>query len=259
MKSVAGHAAVLLGAYLLFVLIQLPAGHAYYWLDPGRQAPVALYQIDGSIWSGEARTAVIAGTAVGPLSWSLRPWALVLGRVELHLTVDHNDGGRLEAIAGRTLGGEVYLRDATLAMSLNELASLAGQQDMGLTGRLDADIRSAAVKGELITRAEGRAEITDAGIGPPIDVRLGAFTIDIETSGDVIRAKIADAGGPLQTEGVLLLNPDGSYRLNAGFTPRDPGSPDGEKLMDALRMVGRPAGRGKVTVTRQGKLELGGL
>ncbi len=252
MKLRAGYAALLIGAYLAFVIAQLPAARVVHWLQANNALPVALYQVDGTLWRGQARTAVIAGQPAGPLDWTFRPAALLTGRVEFTLVLSINSG-RLDTIAGRSLGGTNYLRDARLAMSLNDATMLAGQPDMGLTGRVNANLQRASLGEAGITALEGRVEITGAGAGPPVNVTLGGFTIDIETSDDVIRGTIKDNDGPLRTDGVVVLNPDGSYRLNAGLSARDPAN---TQLTQALALIGTPGAGGRVMVTQQGSIAI---
>jgi hypothetical protein len=252
MKRYAGYAALLIGAYLIFVLTQLPAAYVVYRLQSANSLPVALYQVDGTLWRGQARSAVIADQAAGPLDWTFRPHALLAGRAEFSLALNRN-GGRLDMVAGRSLDGTVYMRDARLAMTLNDVVMLAGQPDMGLTGRVSADLRRANLGEAGITALEGRVEITGAGVGPPVNVALGGFTIDIETSGDVIRGTIRDDNGPLQADGVIVLSPDGSYRLNAGLSARDPAD---TQLAQALAMIGTPGAGGRVMLTQQGRIAL---
>lgn len=252
MKPAFKYAAVLLGAWLFFMLMLFPAGHAYQWIGARVSLPVDLYQIDGSLWSGSARTAVIAGKPVGQLHWRFRPHALLLGRLEFRIDMQR-DNGRFEGLAGRALNGSMYLRDARVDITLNEAALLAGYGDLGLAGRLDASIRQVRLGRDGLTGAEGLIEVAGAGIGPPLNVQLGGYAMEITSGEDAIHGALRDSGGPLQTEGTLLVNPDGSFRFTAGFSPRGSGS---EELMRALRMIGTPGAGGKVTVSQQGRIVL---
>lgn len=253
MKIRAGYAALLIGAYLVFVIAQLPAARVVHWLQSsGGALPVALHQIDGSVWRGSAQNMIGAGQSLGRVVWTFRPQALPLGRIEFALDITRDDG-RISANAGRSLDGALYLRDARLALPLNDLAMLAGQPDMGLAGRVSADIRRAAFGTAEIIAIEGRIDIAGAGIGAPVNVTLGDFTLDIKTTDDVIRGTLKDKEGPLRTDGVIVMNPDGSYRLNASLSARDPANTE---LTQALRMIGTPGAGGTVTVTQQGRIAI---
>ncbi len=248
----ARYAALLIGAYLVFVIGQLPAAHVLHWLQSRTALPVELYQVDGTLWRGQARTVIIANQAAGPLDWTFRPFALLTGHIEFLLTLDKT-GSRVDTIAGRSLGGVSYLRETRFEMSLNEVAMLAGQPDMGLTGRVSADLRRASLGGSGITALEGRVEITGAGVGPPVNITLGGFTIDFETGDEVIRGTLKDNNGPLQADGVIVLNPDGSYRFNVALNARDPANVE---MVKALRMIGTPGAGGRVMLTQQGRFAI---
>lgn len=248
----ARYATLLISAYLVFVIGQLPAAHVVHWVQAGAALPIGLYQVDGTLWRGQARTVIIAQQAAGAFDWTFRPFALLTGRIEFQLAVDKN-GGRVDTIAGRSLDGTRYLRETRLEMPLNDVTMLAGQPDMGLAGRVSADLRRASLSAAGIAALEGRIEVIDAGVGPPLNIKLGGFTMDIETGDDVIRGTLKDNKGPLQTDGVFTLNQDGSYRFNATLSARDPANVE---MVKALRMIGTPGVGGRVTLTQQGRIAL---
>ncbi len=253
MKRHAGYAALLIGAWLVFLLWQLPADRMVGLAQSANALPVALHQVEGTLWRGSARTVVIGGQIAGPLDWTFRPSALFTGRIEFRVGLSAGSGGRLDTIAGRSFDGALYLRNARAALALNDAALLAGQPDMGLNGRVNAELQRLRLDASGIARLEGRIDITGAGIGAPFNVTLGNFTAELETAEQVIRATIKDREGPLQTDGVIVLNPDGNYRLNATLAVRDPAN---TQLAQAIAMMGRPDRNGRVTISQQGRITL---
>src|SRR5690606_21083255 len=111
---------------LLFLIASLPAAQIYQWGAARGAVPGELYQISGSVWRGRAATLRYAGVSLNGITWSFRPTALVLGRIEYAITATLGSGGDLATIAGRSLNGAVYARDARLSAPVNELATLTG-------------------------------------------------------------------------------------------------------------------------------------
>ncbi len=254
MKRYAGYAALLIGAWLVFLLWQLPAAQVAGHVQSSGAMPLALHQVEGTLWRGSAGTVVAGGQVAGPLNWTFRPLALFTGRIEADIVLTVGEGNRIDAVAGRGLDGAPYLRNARATLPLNELALLAGQPDMGLDGRVGLDLQRVRLDANGgIAAIEGRADITGAGIGAPVNVTLGNFTVEIETAEQVIRAMIRDREAPLQTDGVIVLNPDGRYRLNATLSVRDPAN---TQLAQAISMLGRPDRNGRVAISQQGRIVL---
>ena len=69
-------------AYVVFLLATMPAGFAYgYWKKSfgGDKVPVALNDIEGSVWSARADKAVIKGQQFNALTWNINFLTLLLG------------------------------------------------------------------------------------------------------------------------------------------------------------------------------------
>lgn len=252
MKGLVRHALVLVAAYLLFLVVQLPAAQLYAWLKPTGVFPLELYQLSGSAWRGRAGTAILHDVRLAPLTWSLQPLALLRGRIELALAAD-TDGGRFETVVGRRLDGPLFARDVHAEFSLAELARVTGYPGVGLAGRLSVDLDRLRIDGKRLTAVTGTLSIADAGLGSPLEVTLGDFTMTLETAGDGIKGTLKDQGGPLQAEGLLMLQPDGRYTLTAVLIARDP--QDGA-LRQALRFIGTPSPAGRISLKRSGRLPL---
>lgn len=248
------YALFFLGAYLLFLAASLPAAQLYQWSAQSGALPVQLYQLSGTLWRGRAATMRMDGLSLDGPAWTFRPAALLLGRVEFGLDATLGSG-TLETVAGRTLGGAAYAHELRLAAPIRELAAITGEPDMGLTGRLSAQIDRLRVDGGLLRQLDGRLDVSGAGMGPPLNVALGGFTVAFETDREngAFNGTLKDTGGPLQAEGTITLQPDGVYVLNARLAAREPG---GNGLAQALSMLGRPGPDGRIAVTQSGRIPL---
>jgi len=252
MKQVGYYGAFTLAAYLLFVAIQLPASQVYALLNKNSQLPISFYQITGSVWEGQAAVADVGVNRLEAFRWTLRPWALLLGRVEARIKFSKG-AGKITAISGRTLSGNVYLHDVDGVLPLSDIESFISKNPMGLTGDLNIELENLALSGRLIDTVEGTLKIDGVGLGPPINTTIGNFKIAIDTTDEGIRGVLSDAGGPLQTEGLLLVQADGSYKLTAEITLRDTSRSD---LQSALRFIGTTSPDGKITIIQSGKIDL---
>ena len=242
-----------LAAYLLFLVAQLPAQQVYARLAPRLHLPLQLYQIRGSVWHGEAAVASWGAQRFEHLRWRLRPQALLLGRLEVDLEL-RKGAGRLQTIIGLSMGGERYLRAGRVHLPLAEVESLVSREPLGLTGNLEVTLERLTVAAGRILAARGKLSIENAGLAPPLKVKVGNFRVDFETTEDgVIEGIIKDQGGPLQVQGLLRLQQDGRYRLTAELAARDPQRRD---IRQALRYLGNPSPAGKVSVVRTGRLPL---
>lgn len=238
--------------YLAFLVATVPATLVHGWIAARAALPVGLSGIDGTLWRGRAVSARIGPATVDGPAWTFRPGALFLGRLEFDVDAGVA-GGTLRARAGWPLFGAPYARDARLNAPLNDLVMLVGEPDMGLRGRLDADIARLRLRDAPVPALEGTVSVSDAGIGPPLDLALGGLAIDLTTDdeGSVVGA-LRDTGGTLRAQGTVLVQQNGAWRLQAELAARE-GQDD---LARALAMIARPGPNGAVTVERTGILRL---
>ncbi len=251
MKSILGYLLAGIAAYLVFLAVQFPADRAYALLAQRLDLPVALYQLEGSAWRGEARELFWEGRRLGRVTWQFRPQSLVLGRLEARVHLTPTASSRLEAVAGRRWDGALYLRAGDARLSLAELEPLFNRDPMGLTGILTVTLEELDIEAGRITALRGRAVIEKAGLAPPVDVTVGGFEVDFDLNPEgFIEARLKDRGGPLQAQGQLRIQPDGSYRLSATLAARDPRRSD---IRQALGYLGTPGPDGRISLVRTGK------
>jgi hypothetical protein len=252
MKRQIGYALLAVIAYLVFLIVQLPAAQLYGWLKPRTGTPLQLYQVSGSPWSGRAAAAIIGKTRIDAPAWVLRPQALLLGRIEYGLM---GGLGRapLTAVIGRGPGNPFYADDTRLALPLNDALRFLGLQDIGLNGQFNVEIDHLEIRARKIAAIDATLSVADAAFGAPVNVALGGAAMRLETNGDVIKGVLKDSGGPLQADGVLIYQPNGDYQFSLSLSARDPND---VQLRQALRFLGTPNAAGKVSLSRRGRIDL---
>lgn len=257
-RALARHVLFFVLAYLVALLLTVPATQLQRALAvaPG-ETSVLLLGIEGTLWRGSAEAAQTGRLRLKGLRWAFRPVGLLQGRVEFRI-MGSQGGGRFAAIIGRSLAGGVWqARQVEVSAPLGEAAELAGFADLGLTGQLRGHFDRIRLDPGQHLFTEGHVHVAEAASGPPLDLSLGSFRVDVETRDDVIIATLtnADAGeerGAIRAEGTARLMQDGTWSATVRLGARAAG---GTRARDLLRLLGQPASDGLVELRGQGRLD----
>lgn len=250
MTSLLRYAGLGLLAYLIFLAATLPAAHAYPLLKE-RLAPLQLYGVQGTLWSGRASDADLKAYRLGRLNWQLNPWALLLGRLEIAWTARKENGTAQGRIA-RTLTGKVRISDLTADIPVSELGGLANLGQVRPDGVLRVKLSEVTMDGHLLVAAHGTLAWENARVLTSQAVALGNFILNIDTGAAGITGTLLDKGGPLKAQGVLTVKHEGSYQFSGAFTPQ-PGTAQ-VPVTQALGWLGAPGPDGKISVSWSGTL-----
>lgn len=235
-------------AYGVFLIATLPAALiTEHFAD---RLPIHLQGATGSVWSGQAAAAVVKGRELRQPVWRLQPSRLLAGRVQYEMGFD-NGASHAIGVIGRGLGGDLLLRDIDATFVASEFAPLFNAQALGLNGAIDANLERVDIQNGAVAFASGTLMWKQAGVQSPRPVQLGDLHAVLETVDDGVKATVTDQGGPLLVDGVLLLVPDGTYRVTGTVAARNAGD---ATLLQALRMMGAPGPDGKINVAFNGKL-----
>lgn len=241
-------------AFLIFLIMLFPADRAYSLMKDN--LPVVLYDISGTVWSGRAGAAVLEKRVMRALNWSVRPWAVLLGRLDLDITFDSGDI-KGDGTVGFSLAKKVRFADVHAQVPPSELQSLLAPKLpplVQLKGSvvLDAEKiiidqtthRAEHVKGTLLWR-----DASISGFKEP----LGAFRVLFDTIDDTVVGIIGSEGsdGPVIAEGKVTLDKDGKYDVNIQLAARDRSRQD---ISQALSFLGQAGADGKVTIMQKGTL-----
>ena len=224
-------------AFAAIVLARLPAS----WLLPKGGANFSCASVEGSIWSGYCGGLTVGGTALGDLTWQLRPARLLVGRLAAHIDLEHPPASSARADVEIGLGGTVVARNLTASLPLDPTVLPAVPPT--LTGALNVDLALAKVtKKGVVTALKGSIEASNLVDHSGYVTPLGNFTVTFPGGGSQPTGTVQDAGGPLAVAGTLVLTPQPGYDLSAYVTPRASAT---QPLINAIEFLGSPDAQGR--------------
>lgn len=246
-------------AYLVFLCVLLPAERGYSLIKE-KVAPLRLYQIHGSVWSGSAGMAVTGARQMQNIQWTLHPWMLLLGRIEA--SVEFDEAGRhTQTVLGRTVGGTIYLADVKTQLPPTALENALNIPGSGLDGAVDVALSDVKFTNGKLTALDGTLSWNNAGLfvtRTSPKTKLGSFVMTLTTkssgTGNEINGVLKDnPASPLRAEGILRIKPDGTYQFTGALSLRDVSRAD---LAQALRLFGSPGPGGKIPLSASGIVPL---
>ena len=223
-------------ALLIGLVSRMPAAVALNWALPDS---VETRGISGSIWRGTIAALRVNGTSLGPLSWQLRPLALLTGRIGADIEAGLPGGFFAGEVA---LSGErIRIRDARAALDLAPVTRLStiGPSE----GSVRLTIREAEMDKLWPVRLDGEMVLSDLRYPPVGTQPLGSYRLQFDPalSSDPafpIAGSLSALDGPFDVDGRLLLGDGRSYSMRATVAAK----PDTDQQMrNALRILG-PAG-----------------
>ena len=228
--------ALVIVAFAAIVLARLPAS----WLVPtGPNFSCA--SVEGSIWSGYCSGVTVQGTALGDLTWQLRPARLLLGQLAAHVALEHPPTTFARGDVEFGFGGTVVARNLTAALPLDPKLLPGVPPTLG--GSLHVDLALVRVtKQGVVAQLEGHIEANDLVDRSGYVTPLGNFVVTFPGGTAQPTGDVQDAGGPLSVQGKLVLTPQPGYELSGYVTPRASAT---APLVNAIQFLGSPDAQGR--------------
>lgn len=250
---------VLLGlvAYIVFLLISLPAAQAWSWI--GSHVPAQAFGLSGTVWHGQAAVVIQQGRRLEAVQWDLKPASLLLGRLRANVQA-RLPNGRLRGDFAVTPGGRFAAQQLRLDMPAPELlqwAGLSSKLPVRVEGQLDTLMRDLAVNGPRVERADGLISWHGAAIrfgSAPLP--LGDLALRLEPGTGGTNGTLTNQGGAIDLGGTLRLSPDGRFVLDLAVQARDNPA---QETVPAMKLLGIPTDGGKVQARLSGNLDGSGL
>jgi hypothetical protein len=205
-----GLAALFVTAYLVFLVVTLPASLLATLLERVGGDGLALRQAGGTIWHGQGVLAIggTPGRELAPIRWRLQPLQLLSGELRFAFSSDAPDA-RLQGAAGLRWGGlvlEGVSADlaADVASALYRPAAAAG-----LDGRLRFDVARLELAPQHV-QGEASAVWERAGARAWQAREVGDYRLDLKGSGQQADVKL------VTLRGALRVTADGVWSAKGG-------------------------------------------
>lgn len=229
---------LVLVAFAAIVLARLPAS----WVLPSRGTNFSCAGVEGSLWSGYCSGLTVQGTALGDLTWQLRPARLLAGKLAAHIDLEHPPATAARGDVEIGLGGTVVARNLTASIPLD--STIIPAVPPTLSGKLRVDLALAKItKKGVVTALAGSIEASDLIDRSGYVTPLGNFAVTFPGGGTQPTGSLQDVGnGPLAVTGTLTLTPQPGYDLSGYVTPRASAS---QPLINAIEFLGSPDAQGR--------------
>jgi general secretion pathway protein N len=188
------------GAYLVFLLANLPAAWLGFALDRSSRGALALGEPAGTVWKGRGLLALRSGGAlrgIADIEWRCNPLSVLTGRLSIALS-GAAPGARLRASVSLGAGSVRFQNveaDAPAALLEPAVPAVAFAKP---DGRLRVLADSVEIGGARIVGAAS-VEWVEAGV---LQVqRLGDYRLQITGSGERAVIKLATLRGDLRLSG----------------------------------------------------------
>jgi hypothetical protein len=223
------------GAYLTFLLINLPAQHVLGWLsDDTAQLPFTYGRIKGTAWDGRMEAVSFQKVPVDKLSWNFAPTQLLFGRLGYDLQITHL-GQTLEGTLSLGLGDDTRIESVTGNLPAELVTPMLDLAEFGISGQVSLDDMAITLEGERLTQAEGRIQWRGSAITRPFPFKIGDLQAEVTTDPEgQVRVQVKDMGGPTGVDGEVSLAPDGNFQVNGHIKPGADSDPSLGKALGAF-------------------------
>lgn len=226
-------------------IMMFPARAAYNWFAP---TEVRFSGLEGSIWSGSAAEASIAGLYFRDLRWRLRPLRLFTGKLAASIEASPSSGF-LEARVALGFGGDVTLTNVSGSLPLSAFATIARMP--GLGGDTSVQFAELRIRDGLPIAADGTLAVANL-VAPMVDpAPIGGYRAQFFTEDSAVVASIEDVNGVFDLAGSLTISADRNYQFLGKVAATGDTS---DKLRRQLRFLGSPNERGQHEIRLEGQL-----
>lgn len=109
MKKIAGWVALAISAFIIFLLIKLPAIQVIARLS--LPSDISLQGVSGTIWHGQAHRANVQGLPLQTIRWDLDFWPLLLGNISANI-----QAGNIRDVDDISFSGKLSVSNESLAL-----------------------------------------------------------------------------------------------------------------------------------------------
>jgi general secretion pathway protein N len=240
-------------AFVVFLVATAPATLLASVVQ--RATPVQLHGVGGTLWHGSAQRVIAPELELGPLSWRLHGWRLLLGEARLSLEIPESAPRlRGKAVVTASVLNKVSLSDVDLQADAAWGPTHAALP-LAADGRFHLQIQSAELRNGELPRVQGQLEWREARILYPQPYALGAYRMtmrhDPATDPQFLLGEIKDIDSPFKIDGTVKIDRAGDYQFAARLSTA-PYAP--QIFKDTLLFLGEPEADGSVRIERTGNV-----
>ncbi|MCU7932502.1 MAG: type II secretion system protein N [Candidatus Thiodiazotropha sp. (ex Codakia rugifera)] len=241
-----------LGAYLLFMLIELPAQHVLGWVSSEtNKLPFSFSSVTGTLRKGKAEDVSYQGIPLGGLRWRFNSSDLLTGSISFDIKIRDEEQSINGRIA-RTIGGGYQLEAIKGQVLATMIPKMLDLNQVGINGKIDLDLNHLTIENQRIISADGQIRWLNPALVQPFKLKVGDLNADVTMDEqDNVKVKIKDLGGATSVDGELSLTSEGNFNLNGTIKPgagADPG------LSSALKAVAKHQKDGSFLLNFSGNL-----
>ncbi len=248
-KSVLRLGIVALLVYLVALVAEFPAAVALDLFSP-RTPDFQIEGVRGTVWNGRAGPARIGAIAIQHVDWSLDPWPLLVGQLEIGFQMRTPGAGTGK---GRLDFSSMKHFQLEHVAATFDPATLLLSSRPALAGRIRIRIHTLAVRNGTLTRLDGQLGARRILLRSPFRLQLAALSIQARPAPGqigVIRMT-AGPGGDFTGRVTVTLTRGNGYQLVARIKP-EPSAP--AFLEQLLAASGQPDPNGFYHLQRKGVL-----
>lgn len=231
--------------FILGLIITFPARVAYRWFAPEQ---LRISGISGSVWRGNAANVDAGGISFANVRWSLRPLALLTGKLEV-TTSSSPASGFLDADIAIDLGGNVTLSNVAGAVTLGALAGVLPLN--GVEGDVSLQFEELVIRNGWPVEANGTLGVSSVVSRYLSPAPLGDYQAHFQTVDVGILGTVEAMRGALDLAGTIRLSANRNYEF-AGRVAARPNAPP--EIEQQLQYLGTPDSGGMREFRIEGRL-----
>ncbi|MFO7603263.1 MAG: type II secretion system protein N [Gammaproteobacteria bacterium] len=244
---------IFISSYVLFMLQQLPARTVVGWLPPQslQGGAIQLNGVSGTLWQGQVAQLRLNGLSVSNLSWQLQGWPLLWGDIALGFRFRQSDASGAGRLNTDIAGEQLLLSAVQGRFPAAQLMPLFYGFPIVLAGEVNAVIEQATLsKGQQLS-LQGELLWREAALTAPQHIPLGDVQVKMQAREQGTILTVQDQGGPLELQGQISLEGDGTYQTTLAVSARPAASP---ALAQSISILGQRDAQGRVQILQRGKL-----
>ena len=240
-------------AWAFFMVINLPAAFVYQLAPVPNN--VAVNNITGTIWSGQAGEATINGIALNNINWDIQPAALLRQNLQADISLgDLQSPVSAQASVTASRSG-VMVSDATIDVAAEWLQTMVPIPDfviVDVTGNLNLNVRGMNLTQQGCQSLDGQLLLERSHLESPFgNIRLGDASADLSCNQGQLTAQVSQSSDDISTDGQLNLYPNQRFDISATLVPGDEMP---EQLAQGLDFVAESNSDNSYSINLSGRL-----